>query len=517
MKTQRIGFLTLLMLTLASTAIYLLNQNRVTASVEDTSIAISGFAFSPETVNVTVGEAVTWTNEDSATHTVTGADFDSSELANGENFSVTFTQVGSYSYVCSIHSSMTGLINVGLAFNNSVYLPTILGPAGSDGQTPVSAPPTGQDALTVNSGNWANPATWQNGRTPQAGDTIIIQDGHTILLDQDSPQLGGLMIVGTLIFDQKDLALTSNWIMVHGPNALLEIGTETVPYEHKATITLTATDPDENISGEGAQASGTNFLMAMEGGTIDIHGSSRDKVNWTQLAETANPGDTQLVLADAVNWEVGDEIAIAPSGYDPYAGERVTITAVDGTTVSITPPLNNPHVAIIETHGGKTLDMRAEVGLLTRNIVIQAPEDALDNQFGGHIMIMETAMARVEGVELVRMGQMRKKGRYPFHWHLAGDVSGHYLKNSSIHTSQHRAVAVHGSHGALVEGVVAYDIWSHAMIPAEDGNEYNNTFKDNLVIQVKNLWDTPEGGDNFAFGTGNNSRTGTSFILFRGL
>ncbi|MEM8861735.1 MAG: hypothetical protein AAGD96_25705, partial [Chloroflexota bacterium] len=102
--------------------------------------------------------------------------------------------------------------------------------------------------------------------------------------------------------------------------------------------------------------------------------------------------------------------------------------------------------------------------------------------------------------------QMRKKGRYPFHWHLAGDVSGQYLKDSSIHTSQHRAVAVHGSHGALVEGVVAYDIWSHAMIPAEDGNEYNNTFKDNLVIQVKNLWDTPEGGDNFAFGTGNNSR-----------
>lgn len=77
------------------------------------SISIVNFAFSPQSVTVTVGTKVTWTNNDSVTHTVTadGGAFNQM-LAPGSTFSFTFTKAGTYSYHCSIHPSMTATIVV---------------------------------------------------------------------------------------------------------------------------------------------------------------------------------------------------------------------------------------------------------------------------------------------------------------------------------------------------------------------------------------------------------------------
>ncbi|GHO45094.1 cupredoxin domain-containing protein [Ktedonospora formicarum] len=78
------------------------------------SVSIAQFAFAPESLTVKVGTKVTWTNNDSATHTVTsdqGA-FDSGALAPGSKFSFTFSKAGTYTYHCSIHPSMTATIVV---------------------------------------------------------------------------------------------------------------------------------------------------------------------------------------------------------------------------------------------------------------------------------------------------------------------------------------------------------------------------------------------------------------------
>ena len=78
------------------------------------SVDISGFAFNPGQLTIAVGDTVTWTNSDSTAHTATADDgtFDSGNLANGDTFSYTFTEVGTVSYTCSYHSSMTGSITV---------------------------------------------------------------------------------------------------------------------------------------------------------------------------------------------------------------------------------------------------------------------------------------------------------------------------------------------------------------------------------------------------------------------
>ena len=78
------------------------------------SVSIANLSFNPATLNISKGTTVTWTNNDTVTHTVTAdqGTFDSNNLSPGSTFSFTFSQAGSYPYHCKIHPSMTGTINV---------------------------------------------------------------------------------------------------------------------------------------------------------------------------------------------------------------------------------------------------------------------------------------------------------------------------------------------------------------------------------------------------------------------
>ena len=78
------------------------------------AVDISGMAFSPSSLTVSVGDTVTWTNKDGSTHTATADDgtFDSGDLANGGTYSFTFDTAGTYTYKCNRHSSMTATIIV---------------------------------------------------------------------------------------------------------------------------------------------------------------------------------------------------------------------------------------------------------------------------------------------------------------------------------------------------------------------------------------------------------------------
>ena len=127
--------------------------------------------------------------------------------------------------------------------------------------------------------------------------------------------------------------------------------------------------------------------------------------------------------------------------YDPRQAERRTIAAISGNTLTLDKKLDYMHFGKITFD----VDERGEVGLLTRNIKIQASPDAEQSFFGGHIMAMVTSKMFVEGVELNRMGQNLELARYPIHWHLVGDGKGQYIRNASIHDTYNRCVTVHGT------------------------------------------------------------------------
>lgn len=75
-------------------------------------VSIQNFAFNPQSVTISPGDTVKWTNFDSVPHTIDGTDFASDALQNGDSFSHTFTETGTYDYKCSIHPSMTGVVIV---------------------------------------------------------------------------------------------------------------------------------------------------------------------------------------------------------------------------------------------------------------------------------------------------------------------------------------------------------------------------------------------------------------------
>jgi amicyanin len=76
------------------------------------NISIKGFAFSPPEITINQGDTVTWTNEDMVMHNVVGGILHSEDLANGQSFSFTFTETGTYDYICTHHPSMKGSIIV---------------------------------------------------------------------------------------------------------------------------------------------------------------------------------------------------------------------------------------------------------------------------------------------------------------------------------------------------------------------------------------------------------------------
>ncbi|MGA9845892.1 MAG: plastocyanin/azurin family copper-binding protein [Nitrososphaeraceae archaeon] len=82
-------------------------------------------SFSPNVINVIIGDTVTWTNHDGIPHTVTsgtgpadpnkGKEFDSglsTLLTPGKTFFHKFTRAGEFQYFCQLHPAMTGTVTV---------------------------------------------------------------------------------------------------------------------------------------------------------------------------------------------------------------------------------------------------------------------------------------------------------------------------------------------------------------------------------------------------------------------
>src|SRR6188768_3034614 len=323
---------------------------------------------------------------------------------------------------------------------------------------------------------WSEPATWPNRKVPVAGDKVTIDAGKAVVLDVNTPALAGLTVNGKLSFaNTADVELTTEWIMLHGE---LEIGTEKAPHTRKATITFTDNIKGEDISGVGGTTDEVDRGIMLMGGTLNLRG---DRTNtWTKLAKTAEAGSNSIEVLNASGWRVGDEIVLASTDFNPRQAERRTIAAISGNTLTLDKKLDYMHFGKITFD----VDERGEVGLLTRNIKVQASPDAEQSFFGGHIMAMVTSKVFVEGVELNRMGQNLELARYPMHWHLVGDAKGQYIRNAAIHDTYNRCVTVHGTNDLQVENNVTYNTVGHCFF-LEDGIEHGNQFVHNLAIQTK--------------------------------
>src|ERR1700684_530210 len=145
---------------------------------------------------------------------------------------------------------------------------------------------------------WSDAATWPDNKVPAKDALVTITKDMNVVLDVSPMPLHGLTIEGKLSFaDDKDLELTTEWILVHGE---LEIGTEAKPHTRNATITLTNTIPGEDI-----EAMGDRGIMLM-GGPLSLHGTQKN--SWTKLTKTAAAGSDSIEVMNAGGWKKGDVV-----------------------------------------------------------------------------------------------------------------------------------------------------------------------------------------------------------------
>src|SRR5580698_4834293 len=363
----------------------------------------------------------------------------------------------------------------------TLLIPSLLVPAllGLGGYAPLTAQQ--QKTTQATAKRWSDASTWPDKKVPAKDAVVTIERNMNVILDVSTPELHGLTINGKLSFaDNKDLELTTEWIMVHGE---LEIGTEARPHTRNATITLTDNVKDEDFGGLGGNDRSDRGIMLM-GGTLNLHGNRTN--SWTKLSKTAEAGSNSIEVLNAAGWRVGDVIVLASTDYDPHQAERRTIAAIRGNTITLDKKLDSMHFGKITFD----VDERGEVGMLSRNIVIQASPDADQTLFGGHIMAMNGSKMFIDGVELNRMGQNMHLARYPIHWHLISDAQGQYIKNSAIHDTYSRCVTVHGTNYLDIENNVTYNNIGHCFF-LEDGVEHGNQFVHNLGILTKCHPDAP--------------------------
>jgi plastocyanin len=84
------------------------------AAESTVTVDIKSFAFAPKDVTVAPGTRIVWTNRDDTPHTVTATDrtFASPGLDTGDTFEHTFTAAGDFSYICTVHPYMGGVVHV---------------------------------------------------------------------------------------------------------------------------------------------------------------------------------------------------------------------------------------------------------------------------------------------------------------------------------------------------------------------------------------------------------------------
>ncbi|MBN3297827.1 TMEM2 hyaluronidase, partial [Amia calva] len=207
------------------------------------------------------------------------------------------------------------------------------------------------------------------------------------------------------------------------------------------------------------------------------------------------------LMDDAQSWSPGDQIVVASTDYSMHQAETFLLLPCPECSKNQVKVQGKPQF----THVGEIIDgidMRAEVGLLTRNILIhgEMENSCYGNNlcqffsydtFGGHIKIIRNfTSVHLSHVELKNMGQ-QVMGSYPVHFHLCGDVdeNGGYspptsIEALSIHHCFSRCVTIHATNGLLIKDTVGYDTLGHCFF-LEDGIEQRNTLYHNLGLVTK--------------------------------
>ncbi|CAI5461032.1 unnamed protein product [Closterium sp. Yama58-4] len=398
---------------------------------------------------------------------------------------------------------------------------------------------------------WSDPSTWGKqslvpwkhkgwpfrlggpGRGLLQWRDVTVPCGAAILLDVPEVRVGKLKIKGWLkVVDSPKLPhirVRARFILVMGR---FTAGSASRQLSSRLTVTL---HPNMGFSGgrkpyklrrvPPADPRNPRDLghkaFAVVGGQVDFHGmpGGADTPSWARLAATAAAGQRQLVVeGDVRGWRPGFTVAVASTSTDFNEAENREIKSValvspatspPTSRITLTAPLTHTHEGTSVPDGfGGTVDIRAEVALLDRQIVIQGTDEPPPHQYdGGHFMVYMTRTPQaIEGVQFRGLGNQGTLGRYPLHFHVCGlplDASQPHIvrKNAIVHSKQ-RCMVIHATSNMTIEDNVTYETKGHSYL-VEEGSEMGNLFRRNLGMSVRRVEKAipPDTTDRYGFHT----------------
>ncbi|HRI13452.1 MAG TPA: hypothetical protein PLX89_10635 [Verrucomicrobiota bacterium] len=334
-------------------------------------------------------------------------------------------------------------------------------------------------------------------------------------------------------------------------------------------------DPDSSQS--ESTLFGNKVLAAGPGGRLDLFGAKGTVVSWARLAATIDVDlgvNTNIVVIEGNRvgeWAPGDRVAVTTSDFEPDHTEEATIQSVDliggaganmtrltvsqirhGVTDALTGGTNvmsdGPGTSFQWSHHGVKesavgADIRATVGLLTRNIIVRSfrtadaprgalatlPHPVVDNLgtnfyvapgespipagvsfstqdrypgkfgdllsrtsnrrdiYGGHTLFRAGSIVRLAGVGFGQLGQpgnFGRIGRYPVHFHLMKEATNSFVSHCAIYDSFNRWITVHGTFSMGLTNNVGYRSFGHGFY-IEDGVEQRNVLDGNCGILTR--------------------------------
>jgi G8 domain/Right handed beta helix region len=352
---------------------------------------------------------------------------------------------------------------------------------------------------------WSDPVTW-GGTLPPIGANVVVPANTRIILDVETQKMGSLRIEGSLLVrDGVNTAINADEVFISGS---LEAGSVNAPLKSQFRISLSGAMPADP---KDPKSRG----LVVENGKLLLYGSPPSTL-WTKLNSHAEAGTQLLSPVEYVGWKRGDQLVIGPTDFHgTQETEYKSISNVNESGIATLMPLNSARWGRLQYLSGAnltqiapagfvpakngtptTLDQRAPIGNLSRNIVIESVDDSLWQTagFGAHVMVMgESSVSQIDGVEFRRVGQSGRLGRYPIHWHqlsytpegvLKAHSNLHKISRSSIWNSSNRCVAIHGTNGIIIERNICADIEGHALF-LEDAVERKNIIKGNWITHVK--------------------------------
>ena len=375
----------------------------------------------------------------------------------------------------------------------------------------------------VKSGAWSDPNTWQGGKVPPTGATVLIDKGQTVVYDQVSDvEIKTIAIKGNLKFaTSKDTQLKVETI-INAPEGKIDIGSaqQAVRADKRARIIFTS-DRAVNTQWDPQQLS----KGLLSHGTVNIYGA--DKKDQVRLAKNVSAGDSVLTFKDDLSgWRVGDEIVLAGTGYG-YNGddksnsrtqdEVLTITEIDGRQVKFT---NNDisgegNTVLRFDHKKHSKLDASKIDLyaanLSRNVSFETENGKkVPTSHRAHVMLMHNPNVKVFNAGFYDLGRSNKakivddigknvdgsngngtniRGRYSLHLHQTGlnPSTAVLLKGNVVSGSPGWGFVQHESRAGL-EDNIAFDVVG-AGFAAESGNE-TGWWTNNMAIKSTGIrWD----------------------------